>query len=187
MKLSMPRFAKALVATSVTFACLSQSVITDNEIASAQSSRRYNFQCEYRERTYTTVVIRVSNGRETSLINWNKGGLGEYSDADRCDIVTSRLQRLEGLGQLNHLTYGIVNGENVICGIASKNNDGCFNRNMIYTLRAGADPIAKVLKLDGVQEGEVGSPINESEGRLYLDFDKYLDLMDSSKIAPEKR
>ena len=184
--MTMPRFAKALVATSVTFACLSQSMITDNEIASAQSSRRYNFQCEYRERTYTTVVIRVSNGRETSLINWNKGGLGEYSDADRCDIVTSRLQRLEGLGQLNHLTHGIVNGEKVICGIATKDG-GCFNRNLIYTLRVGADPIAKVLKLHEVQMGKVGSPLNESQGRLYLDFDKYLDLMDSSKITPEQR
>jgi len=185
--MTIPRFAKALIAASVTFAYLSQSMITDNEIASAQSSRRYNFQCEYRERTYTTVAIRVSNGRGTSLINWNKGGLGDYSDADRCDIVTSRLQRLEGLGQLNWFTYGIVNGEKVLCGIASQKDDGCFNRNLIYTLRAGDNPVAKVLKLDGVQKGNVSSPLNESEGRLYLDFDKYLDLVDSSKITPEQR
>lgn len=185
--MTMPRFAKALVATSVTFACLSQSMIADNEIASAQSSRRFNFQCEYRERTYTTVATRVSNGRKTSLINWNKGGLGEYSDPERCDKVTSRLQRLEDSGQLKHLTYGIVNAENVICGIASIKHDGCFNHNMIYTLRAGADPIAKVSQLEGVAKGRVGSPINESEGRLYLDFGKYLDLVDSSKVTPEQK
>lgn len=184
--MTMPRFAKALVATSVTFACLSQSMIADNEIASAQSSRRFNFQCEYRERTYTTVATRVSNGRKTSLINWNKGGLGEYSDPERCDKVTSRLQRLEDSGQLKHLTHGIVNGENVICGVASI-KDGCFKPNMIYTLRAGDDPVAKVLKLDGVQKGRVRSPIYESEGRLYLDFGQYLDLVDSSKVTPEQR
>ena len=186
LKLSMLRFGKALIAASVTFACLSQSMIADNEIASAQSSRRFNFQCEYRERTYTTVATRVSNGRKTSLINWNKGGLGEYSDADRCDIVTSRLQRLEGWGQLNLFTYGIVNGENVICGVASTDKDGCFNRNMIYTLRRGANPVAKVANLREVQTGRINSPINESQGRLYLEFDKYVDLVDSSEITPDQ-
>jgi hypothetical protein len=165
--------------------CLISSIISFTEMSVAQAPRKFTFKCQSSQGVYKTVLVNAVSGKRTDFIVWNSGGLGNYPDNVRCALVTDRLQRLSSLGQLEYFVNGIVNDENVICGVASK-KEGCFEHNLVYTLHAGVDPMKKVEKLTGVAIGLVRSPMFETGGRVYLDVKKYLDLLDSSEIKPDQ-
>lgn len=183
MKLSKLLSTEKVISVGLIAAtCLLSSMTGFAEMSVAQSSRK-SYKCQPSQGVYKTVSINATSGKTTDFIAWNSGGLGGYSDYERCVIVSDRIQRLSNLGQFVYITNGIVNDQNVVCGVASE-KDGCFERNLVYTLHGGADPIRKVESLYKVVTGRVGSPIFETEGRVYLNVEKYLDLQDSPEIDP---
>ena len=186
MKSSRLLFTKKILSVAlIAVTCLLSGMTIFAEMTVAQSSRKSIFKCQSKQGIYRTIRINTSNGRETVFIIWNSGGLGGYNDNKRCEIVTNRLQRLSKLGQLRYFTYGKVNEQKVICGIASE-KEGCFNPNMLYTLHAGANPIRKVVQFQELAIGQASSPVFETESGLYLDVEKYLDSLESSEIKSEQ-
>lgn len=185
MKFSRLLFTpKALSVALIAATCLLSSMTGFAEMSVAQSSRK-SYKCQSSQGVYKTVSINAATGKTTEFIAWNPRGLGGYSGYERCVKVSARIQELYDSGRFVYITNGIVNKQNVICGLASE-KDGCFERNMMYTLRPGDDPKLKVESLYKVATGRVRSLIFETEGRVYLDVEKYLDLLDSSEIDPNQ-
>ncbi|MBP0014682.1 MAG: COP23 domain-containing protein [Roseofilum sp. SBFL] len=78
-----------------------------------------------------------------------------YTPERRCQEVSSRLETYRRNRQLQFITVGRMNNQNVIC-TASQVNGRC--ENLIYTLKAGQDPIATLYNFLAWREGQAATP-----------------------------
>jgi hypothetical protein len=69
--------------------------------------------------------------------------------------VSDRLETYRRNRQLQFITVGRMNNQNVICS-ASQENVPC--ENLIYTLKAGQDPIATLYNFLAWREGQAATP-----------------------------
>lgn len=78
-----------------------------------------------------------------------------YTPERRCQEVSSRLETYRRNRQLQFITVGRMNNQNVIC-TASQVNGRC--EKLIYTLKAGQDPIATLYNFLAWREGQAATP-----------------------------
>ena len=140
---------------------------------------------EVGDSAYQTTAIAGS--KEVTLINWTKAVSEEYLPAERCDIVTEKFQIFNDSENLDFLTTGRMNGENVICVAAS---DGDCNRSLLdngllFTITSGGNPGEVLLNLLNLGLAKDVPPINESTGdRIYINVHSLIEASGSDNASP---
>jgi hypothetical protein len=145
-------------------------------VFSAPSYANYpaiQFSCDTSGHLPKTVAINTATGQGLTVIKWYSeyfSGSG-YDSLTRCNEVSARFQRAYGTGELNYITAGIVNGYSVIC--ATTPGGGCNGRNVLFTLKRGANAAATLQRLFDVRES-AGPALYEASGRTYINLQQKL-------------
>ena len=99
-------------------------ILTTLPIMPTQAGSNIQFFCNQTKingQLIPTTFIR-SQSITRQIIIWEKN-LGGKNPLQRCNQVSERLQKAEDQNQLNMITTGIVNGQNVICTTDKYNGD----------------------------------------------------------------
>jgi hypothetical protein len=120
-----------------------------------------SFVCGKSEGTPATVA-RTKKG-DVPIVVWSSEGFSKsgFTPQVRCQQVSARFQSLYRSGQLKYITAGTLNNIPVIC--ATREQTGtCSQQNLLYTLKAGADPQLVIKKLMMVRNRATNVGLNES-------------------------
>lgn len=141
--------------------------------------------------TYATVAKR--GDRQTPpMILWTStlGEFGQYTPQRRCEIVSDKFTQAVALngGKLKSmlLTYGINNGQRVICYVNSQNGS-CNSDNQLFTLRpADRGRERQILeKLVNFGIHGTGTPVQQSGEIFYANVGESIDRFFSNSNAQE--
>ncbi len=144
------------------------------------------------ERQSTNFVCGVSNGVPTTMAQTQRGNVpvirwtsNNFSDSGwtperRCQEVSSRFQTYHEDGSLNYLTTGVMNGMPVVC---TTNQEGGTCQNLLFTLKEGANAGQTLRDLLQVRTHATG-PLNQSEARVYINMQDYLETAALNGEAP---
>ena len=127
-----------------------------------------------------TTVARTDDGRTVPMIRWTSNafdGAG-WTPERRCQVVSQRFETFRQQGRLSFITTGFINSLPVIC-TTSSNGAACPNDGLLYTLKPGQDPTLALKRLFDVRN-KARSPLNETNGRLYLSINELLSPSDSA-------
>jgi hypothetical protein len=161
----------AIVSVSV-FGLLGNLVYSNS--ASAQTA---SFICDT-SKVVPVTVARTQQG-DIPVIKWVRddfSGSG-YPPEKRCAEVSSRFQDYHSKGQLNFLTTGRMNGQNVVC-VAARQGGPCTG--LLFTLRPNANP-GKILQALMAVRVRSSGPLNETTERIYIDMNQYLEAASTGK------
>jgi hypothetical protein len=109
-----------------------------------------------------TTVAKTKKG-DVPIVVWSSEGFSKsgFTPQVRCQQVSARFQSLYRSGQLKYITAGTLNNTPVLC--ATREQTGtCTQQNLLYTLKAGADPQLVIKKLMDVRNRATNSVLNES-------------------------
>jgi Circadian oscillating protein COP23 len=109
-----------------------------------------------------TTVARTKKG-DVPIVVWSSEGFSKsgFTPQVRCQQVSARFQSLYRSGQLKYITAGTLNKVPVIC--ATREQTGtCTQQNLLYTLKAGADPQLVIKKLMDVRNRATSRGLEES-------------------------
>jgi hypothetical protein len=118
-----------------------------------------------------STMAKTSRGM-VPVIKWSSdyfGGSG-YSSLKRCQIVSDKFQQYYETGELNYLTTGRLNSQNVVC-VAKVRLGACSG--VLFTLKPGSHPGRTLQRLMDVRLRASG-PLNETADRVYIKFDEFL-------------
>jgi hypothetical protein len=129
------------------------------------------FFCGKWQGTPATLAM-TAKGTLVPIIRWQSGYFNHsgYTPQKRCDIVSRKFQSYYQNGKLKFLNTGRVNKQNVVC-VTDRNEGPCDG--VLFTLKPESDPNQTLLRLLSVRV-QAGGPLNESERRVYIDMDKYI-------------
>ncbi|GCL39958.1 MAG: COP23 domain-containing protein [Sphaerospermopsis sp.] len=134
------------------------------------------FYCHRVNGKYFTFA-RTEDGRKYRVIRWNSTDFpAPYSPEARCREVSSRFQRNYDHGTLKKIVSGIINKQPVICS-GSDSNTVCNSRNLLFTLKPGANRKAVAAKLfdkSALAAGKIDIQTGDPEDIMF-DFDIYFD------------
>ncbi|MDT9187154.1 COP23 domain-containing protein [Limnospira fusiformis KN01] len=144
-----------------------------------QPHQRYNtvveqeFFCGRSDDDVPTTFVRNSRGtfpviRWVSLV-FNQAG---YVPQTRCRQVSAKFQEFYERGLLNYVTTGTVNRQPVIC-VSDAKDGPCLG--VLFTLKPNQDARRTIRQLFALQANANAGPLSETDSRLYLDFQEYLD------------
>lgn len=125
------------------------------------------------------VTIAKTKQGDIPVIKWVRNdfsGSG-YPPEKRCVEVSSRFQDYHSKGQLNFLTTGRMNGQNVVC-VAARQGGPCTG--LLFTLRQDANPGRILQALMAVRVRSSG-PLNETTERVYINMSQYLQAASTGK------
>jgi Circadian oscillating protein COP23 len=134
------------------------------------------------ETTPTTFACGTSNGVPATVAKTQRGDVpvirwssDYFSDSGwtperRCQEVSTRFQTYQADGSLKYLTTGVINRMSVVC---TTDREGGSCQNLLFTLKAGANAGQTLRDLLNVRTHATG-PLNQSESRVYIDMDNYL-------------
>jgi hypothetical protein len=132
------------------------------------------FSCDTSGGVPSTVVQSPQHGT-VKIIEWKTTEFGdEFSPEARCSAVSQKFEQYAKAGTLKYFTTGSVNRQPVICAVASQNAP-CNSESMLYTLKKGTDASQTLKQLLDVRSGATASALNETESRIYIDFDKIVE------------
>jgi len=142
----------------------------------APAGTQTQFICSRGADDLPTTYAVTPRGR-VPVVKWYSdhfSGSG-YTPEQRCRAVSARFQTFYRLGQLNYITHGVVNRQNVIC-VADERGMPCGGDRVLFTLKPGSDPADTVQRLFDLRTG-ASSPLFESEddAGVYIDFRQFLD------------
>ena len=138
------------------------------------SSQEPIFSCDTSSGIPTTVVHSPKHG-SVKIIQWKTTEFGEkFSPQARCNAVSEKFEKYAKAGTLKYFTTGSVNRQPVICAVASKTAP-CNAESMLYTLKKGSNARTTLRQLLDVRSGSSSSALNETESRIYIDFDKIVE------------
>jgi len=160
----------------LTFA-FSTASVTSAGITQAQTASRTTFSCQTNAGVPTTMA-RTRRGEVLPIIRWKYDGFRDWSPEQRCQEISRRFQQYNELGELNYLTTGMMNSQKVIC-TTSHPQGGC--RNLLLTVRPGANPRQTLLDLLAVRSRSSAGPVSETDGRIYISID---DLIENARQSP---
>lgn len=157
---------------------VSLSVITFSQLdlRPAQSQTK-KFSCVTADGIPTTVA-QTARGN-VPVIKWvskDFDGAG-WTPQRRCQEVSDRFQKYHQSGELNFLTTGKMNGQQVVC-VTNENGGDC--RGLLVTIRPTSTPSGTLQKLMGIRVGATGPAFESSDDRLYINMDKYFDQLQKS-------
>ncbi|GAB4530751.1 MAG: hypothetical protein Tsb0014_13680 [Pleurocapsa sp.] len=139
----------------------------------ARSQKSVTFSCSQFEGTPTTVAHTSQHG-DVPIIKWVSGyfaGSG-FDNQTRCNKVSEKFQTYHNQGTLKYFTTGKVNGQPVICAVASKDM-ACNGDTMLFTLKQTSNMNKTLQQLIDVRTGASSQTLNETE-RVYIEFDTFL-------------
>lgn len=140
-------------------------------VAHPVRSQGSTFACDISTGTPATVVQSPQHGT-VRIIEWKTTEFGnEFNPQTRCNIVSEKFQKYAQAGTLKYFTTGSVDRTPVICAVASQDAP-CNADSMLYTLKKGSDASATLKQLLDVRSGASGTALNETESRLYIDFEQ---------------
>ena len=154
-----------------TLSITASTVIMGNQPAYSQLPI---FSCDTSGHVPATIVQSPKHG-SVKIIEWKTTEFGEkFSPQARCNLVSQKFQQYAQAGTLKYFTTGSVNRQPVICAVAQK-NDPCNANSMVYTLKKGSNARATLKHLLDVRSGSSHSALNETESRIYIDFDQVVE------------
>jgi hypothetical protein len=138
-------------------------------------SQQPNFFCGVKEGFPATIVQSPQHG-DIPLIVWNSSAFeaSGYDNQTRCDMVSEKFQNFETQGTLKFFTTGTVNKQPVICAIASQDAP-CNGDSQLFTLKPESDPGKTLKNLFDIRSGATNEALEETEARVYIDFEKLLE------------
>lgn len=132
------------------------------------------FSCDTSSGVPSTIVQSPQHGT-VKIIEWKTTEFGDkFSPEARCSAVSQKFEQYAQAGTLKYFTTGSVNRQPVICAVASQNAP-CNSDSMLYTLKEGSDASQTLKQLLDVRSGATSSALNETESRIYIDFDKIVE------------
>lgn len=137
-------------------------------------SQDSTFSCDLSSGVPATVVQSPEHGT-VKIIEWKTTEFGgEFDPQSRCQIVSEKFQSYAQAGTLKYFTTGSVDRTPVICAVATQ-NDPCNSDSMLYTLKKGSDASETLKQLLDVRSGASGTALNETNSRLYVDFEQVVE------------
>jgi hypothetical protein len=162
-----------------------------HQLSIAQTRR--DFFCgaaSYQSEVIPTTFARTERGNEIPIVYW----ISHYFDAtgstpqSRCEEISNKLQAVydHGLLKPENFTHDVINELNVICITLtlgdSAINEGCNQESIILvTLPPDVDPLqvlGELTNFSGVPL-RLNDIITFRNGRAYIDFEIFLDLLES--------
>ncbi len=126
------------------------------------------------------VTYLRSQSKKTRIIIWEKK-LGGQNPLQRCNQVTEKLQQAEDNNQLNMITTGRRNGQNVIC-TTDKYNGDC--QIILLTLESGEKKWDTLEDLKSQLAMRSVGPMKNSSGDPQLYYQ--LDIQELLRNAPNE-
>lgn len=144
------------------------------------------FECKIDDGNYVTNTLL--KGNEKTFITWKSSyfiGSG-YSDSERCQQVTGRLNALLG-GGTKLITHGTINNLPVIC---TTDVEGGECSDLLYTLKPAQDAgsvLEEILEFDAASvDGEGGLEESSKSCPLYIGFDRKGEVIGSRACEPKR-
>jgi len=142
--------------------------------ANPARSQGSTFACDISSGVPATVVQSPEHGT-VKIIEWKTTEFGsEFDPQNRCQIVSEKFQKYAQAGTLKYFTTGSVDRAPVICAVATQSAP-CNAESMLYTLKKGTDAGATLKQLLDVRSGASGTALNETNSRVYIDFDRVVE------------
>jgi Circadian oscillating protein COP23 len=141
----------------------------------AQSNRK--FSCEVMNGAPTTVVKTVRGS--IPMIHWVKSFTGRYNNINqRCNEVSSRLDRFNRDGKLKFVRTGNVNTYPVLCVDSGISGNTCPKNNVLVTLPKGTDSAVVLQQMLDLRARASGRTIQLSGKQLirYRNGDAYVNI-----------
>jgi hypothetical protein len=142
---------------------------TDAQSVNVQSKTK--FVCGSNQGRPTTLAI-LPDGGKVPIIRYSSGAFEQagFSDQKRCEEVSARFQYFNDLREIDFMTTGKINGQNVIC-VTRREGGDCSrdlkSEGLLITVRPGANPNVTLQQLVNVRV-QAGSTLEENEGRPYV-------------------
>jgi len=127
------------------------------------------------------TVAQTAQGDTVPVILWNSDYFGKagFDPQTRCELVSQRFQQYYNNGTLNYLTTGRMNRMPVVC-VAQKEGGPCSG--LLFTLKPESNPSDTLQRLLAVRVRAQG-PLNETNARVYIDMEEYLENAIESRRA----
>lgn len=142
-------------------------VSPEKSVVAAETIR---FVCENHRGIPTTVAKTPTEN--VPIIRWvsdHFAGSG-YTPEVRCTEVSRRFQSHYDSGMLKQLTTGRMNSQSVVC-VTTIDQGPC--QGLLFTLKPESNPNQTLLDLMAVRVSQ-STVLNETTGRVYIDFESYL-------------
>ncbi len=133
------------------------------------------------------TVAQTPNGNVPVVYwvsDWVNDPSSDLTPQSRCQTVSDNFQQAYDRGELEYITTGIKNGQNIVC-VAQQQNGPCVSQ--LFTLKPDSDPNESLKQLmnigDSYASGGEG-PLYQSTGnRMYINFEDFLGK--AAESAPE--
>ncbi|MEL6928169.1 MAG: COP23 domain-containing protein [Cyanobacteria bacterium J06600_6] len=138
-------------------------------------SQEVQFFCGKSQAGSPATIVRSSKHGDKTMIVWNSSHFqaSGYGNQRRCNDVTQKFQNFYNQGTLKYLVNGTSNGQAIICAIPNKKT-ACNDETQLYTLKTRGEATVKLKQLQSIRSGASGRPMYESNARVYIDFNEYL-------------
>ena len=122
-----------------------------------------------------TTYSRTATGKRVAVIRWQQR-TSKLTPEARCQTVSAKFQKAYEEGLLNYLTWGIQDGQKVVCSVRQY-GDTCREGYMLFTLLDKKDDPTKVAQ--DVMNGAYAAsgPVVQSEDgspQYYYDMNQFL-------------
>jgi Circadian oscillating protein COP23 len=149
------------------------SAIANMIIAQPSHAGNSQFFCGILNKQPVTLMRTVRGN--VVMIRWvsNDYFPPPWTAQRRCQEVARRFQRNYDNGYLKYINPGRLNGEPVVCA-GLKTTEPCTNRNLLFTLKRGANPdqtLQRLMDRGGLRAGYFLS----EDGSASVDVEIYLD------------
>ncbi len=129
------------------------------------------FACASDQGVPATVAI-LPDGTQATIIRYVSGAFKDagFSDQKRCEEVSARFQYYNDKNEIDFMTVGRINGQNVIC-VTRQDGGDCSrdlkSEGLLITTRPGVNPRTTLTQLIDVRL-QAGSALSETEERPYI-------------------
>jgi hypothetical protein len=108
------------------------------------------------------TVARTKKG-DIPIVVWTSADFNEsgFTPQVRCQQVSARFQSLYRSGQLQSITFGTLNRQNVVCA-TTKASSACTQQNLLYTLKPNSNPKQAIERLKAIRNRASSGGIEES-------------------------
>lgn len=152
-------------------ACESSGVqVSDRQYA---ETIRQEFYCSVSSDGIPTTFVKNTRGT-FPVIRWVSRIFDDagYVPETRCRQVSSKFQQFQKRGLLNYVTTGRVNNQPVIC-VSNAQDGPCLG--ILFTLKPNQNANRTLQQLFDLRANASAGPLEESNGRLYLDLSQYIE------------
>ncbi|WP_017295727.1 COP23 domain-containing protein [Geminocystis herdmanii] len=129
------------------------------------------------------TMVSTGNNQNVAIIRWVSGAFNDagYDNKTRCEMISNRFQSFSDKGSLKVITTGRhpSNGLPIICALKDKTVP-CNGDSQLFTLKKGQDASKTLRQLFDVRSGATNQALNETLGRVYIDFEDYLKEKDAT-------